>query len=1777
MYLKKLELFGFKSFANKTELVFEPGVTAVVGPNGCGKCLHKDSLVLLSDGSRRTIAELVDEAFENLPPEKIDDGWHVFNPCSELKVLSLNPKNLKIEARSVSAFIKRKAPPYLLSIKTRSGRKIKSTHYHPFFTIENGILKSIEAENLKTGIKIAAPRQLRLDYADSSLNAFDTLKEFHVDDNIYIPASSNLLSALEIWRGRRGTLAGVASAAGIDRSILSSLRSGQAINASYLNRLSHSNPSGLVQSDISCLKSKRNGSFRLPQQLTPELARFLGYIISEGRNTSSNQVWFVNEEDEVIEDYCRCAKEAFDVKPKVLQYKESAKDVLVFNKALCEYLEKVYGIKIDGHSSSKKVPDGIFKAGDGVIAEFLSTLFIGDGYFCTSAEKESGVYAEYSTASEGLAKDVFHLLLRLGVQSVIREKTKRATNSPKSTPRLYYSVYIYGIENLKMLSRHLNLVGKKKTSLEYIAAINKNSNPNYDLIPGINSYIKGYIRQNNVNVKKTKKACPKLAAYYEDSCEPSRGGIKEVVATVDGDLSLQDLSPEAKRLLLFAESDIYWDEIVEIDKIYTEKWVYDLEIEETHNYIADEFIVHNSNISDSIKWVLGEQSAKALRGSKMEDIIFNGTDDIQAVNLAEVSLTFCNKDKNLPIDYDEVIITRRVFRSGESEYLLNKTQVRLKDIMEILAGTGIGVSSYSVTEQGKMDRVINSRPEDRREIFEEASGITRYKAKKREAMLKLEHTETNLTRLADIINEVKRQIGSIERQAHKAEKFRLEFDKLRELDVKEAFHEYTKVKQDETGTKQRNDSMRQNEAHISLELNLQLDELRIHREKINSHDENITETREKLNIISNTIDKDENTIRISRERIDELNNRSQSLLREIDEIYKRVSEIREKVSSVESEFNLINDEKENRQNLLTESEESLNMLVNSIKECEKTISESKLSIMEKAANQSKLKNEFSKVSAAVTAATSRHRRLNIEKENIAKELESIEQRLNDAQALFEGQKGILEKVLHQLVPLKNARQQLVANSKEKASLIERLKQRLASSNSKLELLRDLEKKKEGFSEGVKAYMEFIENNPEAKNLFVGIVADMIDTVYGYIVPIECALGEASQAIVVNTKQAQQEALEYLKVNKKGRAQFISVDELPSTGADVTEFKHPSVIARLIDFVRAKDEYLPVLKYLFKDKYLVEDVNADPSLKKSAIALVTKEGNMANGIITTGGTALKEEYTSIIGRHGKIRELANEVEGLKKEILAYEGEYSQMLDRLEQMQNDLIILEENSKKEEIKLNSRKAEKLNIEESREKLKQEHDLISLELDEVREEEESLNTRENTLRDEIAGLEIEQERVESLINESQSAIAQKSQEKEKTVIKLAELRTEMSLVNEKHDSKNSSLNMLRSSLKNEELAIELRKTQACEATEKSSSLRSDIERLTEESKVLLGRKEAVGNELSGLLDHRRAAYSLIEDIEKKSRDKQKELDELRSNISSFHININELNHTKSSLRERILQSYKIDLDEESMVYDGDEDWEQIRVETEGLRDKIERMGPVNLVAIEEHKELLDRYEFLTTQQEDLLNAKESLHKAINRINRTTRKMFIDTFEQIKAAFKDYFKLLFGGGHAELFLIDQSDILESGIEIVVRPPGKKLQTISLLSGGEKALTAIALLFALFKVRPTPFCVLDEIDAPLDEANIDRFSRMLQEFISTTQFIVITHNKKTIAVSDIMYGITMAKSGVSSIVSVKFAEDKNKADKPINRILPIVHTQQIPKREDLEEEIASAEPVSDEK
>ncbi|MFH1645481.1 MAG: hypothetical protein ABIB11_03580, partial [Candidatus Omnitrophota bacterium] len=549
--------------------------------------------------------------------------------------------------------------------------------------------------------------------------------------------------------------------------------------------------------------------------------------------------------------------------------------------------------------------------------------------------------------------------------------------------------------------------------------------------------------------------------------------------------------------------------------------------------------------------------------------------------------------------------------------------------------------------------------------------------------------------------------------------------------------------------------------------------------------------------------------------------------------------------------------------------------------------------------------------------------------------------------------------------------------------------------------------------------------------------------------------------------------------------------------------------------------------------------------KPGLLFVSKDGDIVNDLIITGGT-FKEESTSIIGRDVKIRELESDVSEFSQQLSIYEGEYKSLNDKLSNLSKELELSSQSAQQNEILLNNVDSQRSNIVKAKEKLCEESELFDSEFNEISEDLEQSCLKKQDLSKEIARIDAEQKELESSILQNEDILVSKANEKEAFIVELTKLRTEMSVVNERFDTKKSSLDMLKQSLRENIAAIALRNEQLNEAEQRVVSLKEEASVLASSNEALEEEEKKLTESLKSLSSERDSIAIVFKDMESKLKQRQYSLDELRGQIAKYSVKYTELNYKTQAIYDRISQAYNIDISaEENVSVEDGFDWQSIREEAAVLKEKVNKMGPVNLVAIEEHKELLQRYDFLTFQHEDLMAAKESLHKAINKINRTTRKLFSETFEQIKGHFNNYFRVLFGGGKAELFLLDETDILESGIEIVVRPPGKKLQNISLLSGGEKALTSVALLFALFKTRPTPFCILDEIDAPLDEANVERFTKIIDEFVKTTQFIIITHNKKTISASDVMYGVTMQKSGISKVVSAKFSDDTEIEEVPV--------------------------------
>ncbi|MEW5758143.1 MAG: AAA family ATPase [Candidatus Omnitrophota bacterium] len=1025
-----------------------------------------------------------------------------------------------------------------------------------------------------------------------------------------------------------------------------------------------------------------------------------------------------------------------------------------------------------------------------------------------------------------------------------------------------------------------------------------------------------------------------------------------------------------------------------------------------------------SNIFDSIRWVLGEQSVKSMRGSKMEDVIFSGTDLRPPVGFAEVNLTFSNEKKILPLEETDVTVTRRLYRSGDSEYFINKALVRLKDIVELFMGTGIGAESYSLVEQGKMDLILSSRPEDRRLIFDEASGITKYKSQKREALNKLEDTEQNLVRINDIILEVKRQIDSLERQATKARRYKEIFDELKQAEISLANFQIAKINKElELLTK--------NYSKESETLSLCQDELAAldaalidKKEKLSFGEAKINQTKDQLVILENSIKNDLQHMDITKERIKEIAVRLKSLVKlksELDTRIKdgqiKVDEHKSQVEHTQNLFLLLKEEINKKEGLLKET-------IEVIKSTEKNIIQEKTNILDLTTELSRLKNSIIEINVGIQNINVRKKRLELENEKTNQEKAVVEQSYNDLNSLL-------------------------TQSKSRFDILNTDRQNMQDELTKLS-------------------DELISLNKSCQDL-------------------------ENQKIKL---ESQREFIEKLKTEYEGLEQklnaVILVQDLPSgiTG----------ILAR---------------------------VNNTENLSGN----VKQDFQNFNYLLHCDAKPIPLETESITNR---IEEITNFINNTKNLILDKKSLTEAKQVQIRQLDRDI-----QSQGIEVANLSTRLEGIELELN--KLKQEGEIVAFEIEDLSEELKNLNTRNNDANIKLKQLDESLVNSNKLISDYQIILQEKLYSKEELLISITQDKTEFDGLEDKLNSQKDALSMLEVTYNND---IESLNRYTNEENDSNNKL-EDFNRLIQELEIKIKNNLAQKQEIdSGFIIIKEEFNCLEIDFRNSQADKEKlviKIEDLKNNIHKVEMGQKTFEFQKLNLLDKMQQLYRENINSDVKQAE-DIDESSICDNINNLKSKLQRYEGASISTIEEFDELKKRFEFLLAQQDDLVKAKDSIQEAIAKINRTTRKIFVETFDKIAEEFKNYFKYLFNGGDASVFLIDENNPLDSGIEIICRPPGKKLQNILLLSGGEKALSATALMFAIFKVKPSPFCVLDEIDAPLDEANVDRFSRVLQEFTKESQFIVITHNKKTMANANVMYGITMQEQGVSRIVSVKLSK-----------------------------------------
>jgi chromosome segregation protein len=1198
-----------------------------------------------------------------------------------------------------------------------------------------------------------------------------------------------------------------------------------------------------------------------------------------------------------------------------------------------------------------------------------------------------------------------------------------------------------------------------------------------------------------------------------------------------------------------------------------------------------------SNVLDAMRWVLGEQSAKALRGGEMADVIFSGTDSRQALGMAEVSLTFAECEKELGVEWNEVRITRRVFRDGQSEYLLNKTPCRLRDIHQLFMDTGIGRSAYSIMEQGKIDLILSSKPEDRRAIFEEAAGITKFKSQKKEALRKLEATEANLVRVTDIIREVKRQIGSLQRQAGKARRYQALIADLKTLDTHLSHRQFKMLDESLATSAAEIERLRLLQENHERDIEGQETDLAEQRRTLEEMEQQLGTARQIVQDLKSHIGNAENRIEFNRERMHEFGLLTERYRQDIAAAGEKLRVQETQIQNTDLELEQIVNTLLFEQQRLEEKMAALNSVSSQRVGTENSLQGVFNSINKIENRMSSLRGEISNVINVRDGSEARMGMLQEEMAQLATFLEDLNRQRAETLSQLEQSTASLtagqENVQHAGESLQSAKAALDEIDRQLSA-----EQRtLAEKESKLEVLRQLNEEGAGFAEGTQTVLRGLDNPEFFKPAILGALASRIEVEQQFIPAIEAALGQNLQAVIMKDSMVAESVIKTLSTKKLGRAS-LALRELFENGTQSAENTGAAAplpegaIAWAVHEVKAADEVAPLIRTLLKDFAIVQDLETALRLSTSPHpSLVTLNGEVltTEGILHGGQTG--EAVNSVLHRKNQIAQLEAEESTCRSRIHEVSGRRDEAARQLELAQIHLAETREEIQRinlrvstlngqlsileRELRDTAKKAE--NLQWERGNIETRHADAVEKLHSLETELTSSGANLGDLQTRLSELQVELEVLRG--NEAEA-----SGELNELRIKVATEKQRQSSLNNQRQPMTARLQELRELIEQRHRDIESYRVKSQGLLEESESIRGEIE-------ATRTKAAEAGQQAQALTEERSAITGAVESKESTLRIMRRQLSDCHEQRGNHEVKQTQIQLRVENLVEHVMRRYQIDIREfqpdsytlictlreqskrQRKALEGGEgmdpseqgapaepqseespvvnavteggqgiDWNQVESLVKEMDQRIDSMGPINLEAIQEYDELEQRHTFLEQQFNDLATSKSELLDVISKINTTTRKLFSDTFEQIRINFAEMFVELFGGGKANLVLLDEADPLESGIDIIAKPPGKQLQSISLLSGGEKTMTAVALLFSIYMVKPSPFCVLDEMDAPLDESNINRFIKILDRFVAQSQFVVITHNKRTIAKADLLYGVTMEEHGVSKLVGVKFSK-----------------------------------------
>ncbi|MCM1494266.1 MAG: chromosome segregation protein SMC [Bacteroides sp.] len=1146
-----------------------------------------------------------------------------------------------------------------------------------------------------------------------------------------------------------------------------------------------------------------------------------------------------------------------------------------------------------------------------------------------------------------------------------------------------------------------------------------------------------------------------------------------------------------------------------------------------------------SNVADAVRWVLGEQSAKQLRGAKMEDVIFAGTEMRKPHGSAYVAITLDNSDHVLPIDYEEVTVARRVYRSGESEYLINGAPCRLKDIHNMFFDTGIGKEGYSIIGQGQVEKILSGKPEERRELFDEAAGIVKYKKNKAATEKALESERQNLFRVNDILSELEKQVGPLEKQSETAKKYLLFKEEMKQLDVNVFLLDSDRIRS----------VMEENQKNLQIvtgrtdELNHQYETIKTEYERLETEleqcNQKIDTGKTQTTELKLAVERAEGEVRVLNQKIDSVRVSDAQISEQIRRVQDSLLKQTEEQRAYQAKKAVLDEKLDTADDVVEEARAKSQEIQDEISRLEENIEKNKADIIE-------LMNENSSIKGKVARYDALLENINFRKTQINQRYVQFK---SDEMADRE-QYEALQKQLQELDAQITLRQDALAvcdkkldgnteATHENRDALARLRNEYSAAKAKAESLRNITERYDGYGNSIRRVME---QKKHTKGI-IGVVADIISVPQKYEIAIETALGGSIQNIVTAEEGTAKRLIQYLKQNKYGRATFLPLTSIAGGGSFTKQeaLQEPGTVGLASTLVQIQPEYQAVAEHLLGRILVVDHIDHALSIAKKyhySIRIVTLEGEL----LTPGGAMTGGAYknsSNLLGRKRELDELNQVVEDHGRQI--YEAE---------KQEQELRTIRDTLKEEKETLSARLQElylekntnHMNLEQVNSRLS-EHATIFASLQnegkELDAQIEEINHNKNQLFEGNKFQEQAKLDCEARIAKYEEDILEQKSLLETANAKVSELLLEFNTIKQQDDFYIENIHRIR--VENDKLKAELeeynRRTHG--AAEEIMEINEQINGIQKEMNQRKTQIQSMEEQLQADITKKEEMMASHKEFFQQRETLREEISNLDKEAYRLNAQAEKISEQSDSLNNYMWEEYELTYNRALELRKPEyTDLAMLRKELSAVKNKIKSLGDVNVNAIEDYKNVSERYEFLKNQHDDIVKAEENLKRIIAELDTAMRAQFSEKFAEIQIMFDKVFKELFGGGKASLVLVEEEDILEAGIKIIAQPPGKKLQNMMQLSGGEKSLTAIALLFAIQSLKPSPFCLLDEIEAALDDSNVTRFAKYLHKLTKDTQFIVITHRKGTMEAADILYGITMQEKGVSTLVSVNLIENE---------------------------------------